>query len=217
MKSKFYPLLVLFLLFQLLASSQVIRPFSARYTNPSVRGNIVYVSNSIIVAQGVNTSEAPLVGSAQDNDGPAINIDIDTFAPDTLLHFASNWKYYSDGTRPAGWETAAFNDGTWLAGNGKFGFRAGQATCVRSATGTACGNATPCTPTINCNKYTAYYFRRTLNIANPSNYTNIQFNLKRIDGVVIYINGVEAARDNMPGWRTHSSNISFFCPGARGR
>src|SRR5215216_6329204 len=124
MKSKITLLSVVFLLFQLLASSQVIRPFSPRYTNPSVRGNIVYVSNSIIAAQGVATNEAPPGGTAQDNGGPAINIDVDTFAPDTLLHFASNWKYQANGTRPAGWETVAFSDAIWASGNGKFGFRA---------------------------------------------------------------------------------------------
>lgn len=192
MKSKIHLLIALFLLFQLLASSQVIRPFSTRYTNPSVRGNIVYVSNSIISSQGVSTSSAPPGGTAQNNAGEGININVDPLPPVTLLSFSSNWKYFSNGTRPAGWETAAFNDAAWLSGNGKFGYNAGQTTCIPS------GCLPVCTPAANCNKYRTYYFRTAINIPDPSLFTNIQLNIKRDDGIVIYINGVEVSRNNMP-------------------
>ncbi len=172
--------------------SQVIRPFSVRYTKPSVRGNIVFVSNSIISSQGVNTSSVPPGGAEQDNFGAGININVDPQPPVTMLAFGSTWKYFSNGTRPANWQTVAFNDAAWSSGNGKFGYNAGQTTCIASG-------CTPiCSPAASCIKYRTYYFRTVLNVPDPSVYTNIQLNLKRDDGVVIYINGVEVGRNNMP-------------------
>ncbi|HMX79284.1 MAG TPA: hypothetical protein PLG91_03180, partial [Ferruginibacter sp.] len=60
------------LLFVASAQAQVIRPFTPRYYNSSVRGNIVYVSNSIISSAGVGsgnpgTGEPPPTGTSKDN------------------------------------------------------------------------------------------------------------------------------------------------------
>ena len=47
------PLILFILLTAALAvRAQVIRPMTARYSNPSVKGNIVYVSNNIITSAG---------------------------------------------------------------------------------------------------------------------------------------------------------------------
>jgi uncharacterized repeat protein (TIGR01451 family) len=193
MKIKLCLLLYAFLFLILhTVSAQVIRPFSPRYTKSSVRGNIVFVSNSIISSQGVSTASVPPGGTAQNNDGVGININVDVVPPITMLSFGSAWKYFSNGTRPTNWQTVAFDDAAWASGNGKFGYLAGQTTCIAS------GCTPVCTPAVNCNKYRTYYFRRILNVPDPSIYTNIQLNLKRDDGVVIYINGIEVARNNMP-------------------
>jgi DNA-binding CsgD family transcriptional regulator len=48
------------------------------------------------------------------------------------------------------------------------------------------------------NKDIAKYFIKRINIKNPSTYTGIEFKLQRDDGAVIYINGKELYRDNMP-------------------
>jgi uncharacterized repeat protein (TIGR01451 family) len=62
----------------------ILRPFTQRYNNPSVKGNILYVSNSIVSSQGVGagspgTGEVPPGGSTV-NGGPGINIDVDADA-----------------------------------------------------------------------------------------------------------------------------------------
>ena len=211
---KILPLILFMLLFASVAFAQVIRPFAARYYNPSVKGNIVYVSNSIISSSGVGsgtpgTGEVPPSGASRDNDGNGINIDVDNPAPSPLYPFGSTWKYLDINNRPSNWQTVAFNDATWASNVGKFGYSASQATCIAS------GCLPICTPTVNCNKYRATYFRKVANI-NTSLYYAIRLNLKRDDGVVIYVNGIEVSRDNMPtGSVSHSTRaVLDIAPGA---
>ena len=96
---------LLLLLFITTASAQIIRPFTSRYYNASVRGNIVYVSNNIISTSGVGsgnpgTGEVPPAGSTSDNAGNGIDIDIDNPAPVTKLNFGSVWNYQAFNAAP---------------------------------------------------------------------------------------------------------------------
>lgn len=165
---------------------------TVRYTNPSVRGNIVYVANNIISSNGAITTEAPPSGTAANNGNIATNIDIDGVAPITYVAFGANWKYLANNTRPAGWEASAFADASWLSGNGELGYGdADEVTCVPSG-----GGGSTCAPTGN--KYVTTYFRKSITIANPSSHSNFTLNVKRDDGIVVYLNGVEVYRNNMP-------------------
>lgn len=209
-------------------TAQVIRPFTARYYNPSVRGNIVYVSNSIISTAGVGagspgTGEAPPAGTSRNNTGAGINIDVDNPVPTIKLPFGSVWDYHARNAAPPNdgggnnWKmtayalTANWNVGAApVNGPGKYGYRSGETTCLPS------GQVPICLPAAG-NKYTAYYFRNTVSFTagEIANLTNVQLNVRRNDGIVIYINGVERAANNMPAGRTYatlaSANIN---PGA---
>jgi uncharacterized repeat protein (TIGR01451 family) len=84
MKAKLY-LLLMILLAVIRVDAQVLRSFTSRYYNSSVRGNIVYVSNSIVSTSGIGsgtpgTGEAPPAGSTTNNNAVGINIDIDADA-----------------------------------------------------------------------------------------------------------------------------------------
>ncbi len=177
------------------SEAQVIRPFTVRYNNPSVKGSIVYISNSIVSTTGIGTGnpgtgETPPGGSSV-NGAAGINIDVDNPAPATLYSYGSTWKYLDNNTRPANWQTVAFSDAAWSSNVGKFGYNASQATCITSG-------CTPiCTPATMCSKYITTLFRKVVNI-NTALYDSITLNLKRDDGVVIYVNGTEVARNNMP-------------------
>jgi len=48
------------------------------------------------------------------------------------------------------------------------------------------------------NKYITTYFRRSFSVTNASTYTNLTLRLLRDDGAVVYLNGVEVFRSNMP-------------------
>jgi uncharacterized repeat protein (TIGR01451 family) len=226
----FLPILIFFTLslFSVDGSAQVLRAFTQRYYNASARGDIVYVSNSIVSSTGIGagdpgTGEPPPGGSSV--NGPAgINIDVDNTTT-TKFNYNSIWNYYCglgaappnnggfNWTQPAYVLPVGWNVGATGTGAGKYGYGGTQATCVRHAV-VACGG-TQCVPTANCNKNTAFYFRQniTFTAAELASYNLIILNLFRNDGVVIYINGVERDRDNMPGGAvnygtTASSNIA---------
>ena len=58
----------------------------------------------------------------------------------------------------------------------------------------------------NNNKILTAYFRKKISIADLNSLTNqIEFNVRADDGIVLYINGVEAFRSNMPGTAVDSS------------
>jgi uncharacterized repeat protein (TIGR01451 family) len=222
----------LLLFLQLLAFSagaQIIRPFTARYYNPSVKGNIVYVSNSIISTAGVGsgspgTGEIPPAGSTKNNSSTGINIDVDNYNV-IKLPFASTWNYFARGSAPSNdgsgntWKQSAYTlTGLWntgaspVNGAGKYGFSSSQTTCIPSG-----GGGTVCVPTGT--KYSAYYYRTTVNFTAAelsTTFQNIQLNMLRNDGIVVYINGVERVRNNMPTGTVSYSTLasSSITPGS---
>lgn len=107
-------------------------------------------------------------------------------APVGLINFGDTWKYRDNNTRYAGWETIGFNDASWPAGASELGYADAPATTVSFG------------PDAN-NKYITTYFRKTFNVTGLNTLNSFTLNVVRDDGVVIYINGSEVARNNMPG------------------
>ena len=224
------PLLITTVLLCSVTNAQIVRSFSQRYYNPSVKGNIVYVSNSIISTSGVGsgnpgTGEVPPAGSSMDNAGNGINIDIDNPAPTVKIPFGSVWNYHAQNAAPANnpaatdWKQTAYSmPATWnvgalpVNGPGKYGYNASQATCLPN------GQLPICLP-ISGNKYTAYYFRKAVNFTATelsTTFASIQLDLLRNDGIVVYVNGVERIRDNMPAGAVAYGTLasSNIAPGA---
>jgi len=167
--------------------AQILRPFTARYSNTSVRGNIVYVANNIITSSGGTTTEAAPAGTSTNNGRTAVNIDVDASLPATnYISWGASWKYLDDNTRPAGWETSAYDDAAWLSGNAELGYGDGDEVTTVGFGGVA------------SNKYVTTLFRKTVTIANPSSHLNFLMDIEYDDGFVVYVNGVEVGRGNMP-------------------
>jgi len=111
----------------------------------------------------------------------------------------TNWKYKDDGSNQGtAWQSSAFVDGAWLSGNGQFGYGEGDETTLLNACGTVVANPS-CT-----NKYITTYFRKSFTINDINLYQSFTFNVYRDDGFVIYVNGNEIQRNNMP-----SGTISY--------
>lgn len=106
----------------------------------------------------------------------------------TLIPTGSNWKYLDDGSNAGtAWRANGFNDSSWSNGVAQLGYGdADEATVVRFG------------PDQN-NKHITTYFRRTFNVTDPSSFQDLSVRLLRDDGAVVYVNGAEAFRDNMPG------------------
>lgn len=180
-----------------IAEAQVLRPFTVRYNNASVKGNIIQVANNIFTSVGGvdrttnpgNTTEAAPAGVSRNNGTPGRNINLDA-----LLPFGSTWKYLAAAAAaPASWTTTLFNDAAWPSANGELGYGdADETTCIPSG-----GGGTVCVPTGT--KVITSYFRKSITIASPLSYTGFRFKVERDDGYVLYVNGVEVNRNNMPG------------------
>jgi hypothetical protein len=113
----------------------------------------------------------------------------------TLIPYGSTWKYLDNNTRPANWETSGYNDGSWASGPSELGYGDAPVTTVSFG------------PDAN-NKYITTYFRISVNIANPAIYSDFTLNVRRDDGIVVYINGTERYANNMPAGRLHSTLAS---------
>ncbi len=101
-------------------------------------------------------------------------------ATSTLIHFGSPWRYNDFGVDPgANWFTAAYPDGNWLFNFSQFGYgESDEATTTQPATAT--------------------YFRYYVSITDPQAYSSFTLRLLRDDGAVVYINGTEVLRNNLP-------------------
>ncbi len=107
--------------------------------------------------------------------------------PTTLVGTGAVWKYLDNGTdQGTNWRLPDFEDGAWPAGPAQFGYGEGdEATTISFG---ADSN----------NKRITYYFRHAFTVADPAVLTNLVLSLLRDDGGIVYLNGVEVFRSNMP-------------------
>ncbi len=107
--------------------------------------------------------------------------------PDTLIRHNTVWKYLDNGSdQGTAWKESNFNDASWQSGNAELGYGDGdEVTTVSFGTQSS-------------QKYITTYFRKSFNVNNPASYQSLFFELVRDDGAVIYLNGVEISRTNMP-------------------
>lgn len=108
-----------------------------------------------------------------------------------LISAASRWKYWDKGEPDTNWETEQFNDSAWASGLGPFGYgNGGEATHAE----------------VKHNPYPTAYFRRTFSVDSPEKIIKLTMRLARDDGAIVYINGQEILRSNMPsGLIDHTS------------
>jgi hypothetical protein len=102
--------------------------------------------------------------------------------PSLLVSAGTNWRYRDSGTVPANWNTLVFDDSAWLEGPAQLGFGDGDENTLLSAN--------PARKTT--------YFRRRFQLPDPALYQWLQLQVLRDDGAVIYLNGEEIQRTNMP-------------------
>lgn len=124
-------------------------------------------------------------------------------AADILVAAGSTWKYLDDGTNQgSAWQATSFNDSSWSSGPAQLGYGDGdEATVVNGGPTNA--------------HFITTYFRRTFTVANPAAYADLTLTLLRDDGAVVYLNGTELQRSNMPtGAITNNTVASTAISGA---
>ncbi|MCD6345781.1 MAG: lamin tail domain-containing protein, partial [Bacteroidales bacterium] len=104
----------------------------------------------------------------------------------TIIPEKSNWKYYDQGSRDGvSWTDPGFDDSSWADGDGILGYGNNNDTEIGYG-----GDAS--------NKYVTAYFRHSFNITDPGDYGQLLISLLVDDGAVVYLNGTELVRSNMP-------------------
>lgn len=109
----------------------------------------------------------------------------------SLVASNATWRFLDNNTDPAAnWTTLAFDDSGWTgSGPAPLGYGDSNGRAVLTTNSFGLDSA---------NKYITTYFRHRFNVANPAMITNLVFRLERDDGAIIYLNGTEIGRFNMP-------------------
>ncbi len=129
--------------------------------------------------------------SAGQNEQQIVNFNTVTT---NLILENSNWNYYDLEQEPPNvgsfnWTQLNYDDTTWSSGNAEFGYGDSQTTEINNNTKTA-------------------YFRKTFNVTDTSQFDILEIEAVRDDGIVVYINGSEVWRDNMPSGAVNYSTFA---------
>lgn len=107
--------------------------------------------------------------------------------PTELIQVNAQWKYLDNGSNQGtAWRAIGFNEGGWKTGNAELGYGDGD-----EATKVSYGPS-------KSNKYITTYFRKSFNISNAYFFKDLTLRLLRDDGAVVYLNGTQVYRSNMP-------------------
>ncbi len=111
----------------------------------------------------------------------------------TVVAVGANWKFYDqNGDLGTAWRAEAYNDATWASGPSPLGYSPNN---EDMASTTVCNGCTNCDP--NCtDKRITTYFRHHVSLTDLSQPFSITY--QRDDGIVIYVNGTEVHRENLP-------------------
>jgi lysophospholipase L1-like esterase len=115
-----------------------------------------------------------------------------------LVNGGAAWKYFDRGEDPGpGWAQPAFDDSGWSNGVARFGYGdAAVATTVSFGADAGAKHPTTC-------------FRRAFVVPPSVAVTNLNLRLARADGAVVWLNGQEVFRVNLPGGPMAFTNLAL--------
>lgn len=144
-------------------------PYGVVWTNPQPG---TYALRAIMNEQGgTSMTSAP------------VNV---TIVGQSVVLAGSIWRYLDNGSdQGTDWQSSGFDDSAWLSGPAQLGYGDGD-----EATEICCSNAV--------SKFITAYFRHSFVVSNTAACTSLVSRVLRDDGAILYLNGVEAARYNMP-------------------
>jgi ELWxxDGT repeat protein len=119
------------------------------------------------------------------------------FVSEPEFDLNATWRYYDAGTLAGTtWRDVGFNDSTWLSGGAQLGFGDGdETTLLASGTGHS--------------PITTYYFRRSFELRGVGSNTYASITLLRDDAAVVYVNGTETERLNLPKGTIAYTNLAI--------
>src|SRR6186997_3428099 len=108
-------------------------------------------------------------------------------AQTSLVSTGAVWKYLDNGSNQGtAWRGVAFDDSSWAQGPAELGYGDGD-----EATLVSFGNNASA-------KFITTYFRTSFEADGVASFSGLLLRLRRDDGAVVYLNGSEVHRANMP-------------------
>jgi cysteine-rich repeat protein len=122
-------------------------------------------------------------GNTTDGDGCSSTCALETL----LIAAGATWRYDDTGTDlGTAWRESAHDDSDWAQGPAELGYGdADEATVLDYGLN-------------DTDKYPTYYFRHEFTVYDPAAFESLTLHVIRDDGCVVYLNGTEVARSNMP-------------------
>jgi hypothetical protein len=115
----------------------------------------------------------------------------------TLVPIHSTWKYLDNGSdQGTAWQSSNFDDSSWAAAAGPLGYGTGN---LHTVIGYGPDDD---------NKYITTYFRLSFNVADPSRFSGLMLRLLQADGAVVYLNGTEVYRGNLPTGTINATTLA---------
>ena len=149
----------------------------------SLAPGVVPASSQVTIAPGSGQPGA-IYYTLDGTDPRLAETPVTPGTPVTLIPKESVWEYLDDGSNAGtAWRTLS---GGWSSGPAELGF----------------GDSIPENTGINSGPFGARhittYFRHAVEIPNGSSFSGLTVFLRRDDGAVVYVNGTEVARSNLP-------------------
>lgn len=115
----------------------------------------------------------------------------------TLVPLGSTWRYRDTGIAPGStWTSLSFDDSTWTQGAAQLGYGDGdESTVVQSG---PAGNA-----------HITTWFRKSFHVPDPTQFAALEAQVLLDDGMVLYLNGVEVVRHNLPSGTILPSSLAL--------
>jgi tyrosinase-like protein/Big-like domain-containing protein len=106
-----------------------------------------------------------------------------------LIPEGETWRYLDNGSNPgARWRVPGYNDSNWKLGRASLGYGDDPVTTINGG------------PPLK--RRITTYFRRTFTLTDPTVYRTLGLRLRRNDGAVVYLNGKQIHRVNLPSGAT---------------
>ena len=151
--------------------------------------SLTTLTDTLLAPGATYTYTVRALDAALNISGPSSALPVTTHLPvETTFAAGSVWKYTDDGIDlGTAWKELAFDDSLWKSGAGQLGYGDGDETTVMFNGGV-----------LPADRYISHYLRRSVTLTDVSELNGVTLSVLRDDGVVVYVNGVEAFRDNMP-------------------
>jgi hypothetical protein len=157
------------------------------------------VRSTLSGVQAPDPGDAPASEqSAGDDDDALYSIDEgDSAAAGPLVPEGATWKYLDDGSdQGTAWYALSYDDSAWPSGPAPLGYGDGdEATVVGYGPDQE-------------QKFVTTYFRNTFQVEDPGACDSMHLRVLHDDGAVVYLNGAEVFRNNMPDGMVEHSTLA---------